>query len=71
MKNERKIIIKENCFDYGNDVETLEKLLPTMLVAVAYACKKLNKPVLNAVSAITQIYAKNEKLEDFGYESEA
>jgi len=69
-ENNKKIIITEDCMDYGNDNGTLEKLLPTMLVAVAYTCKKLNKPVLNAVSAITQIYTKNEKLEDFGYESE-
>lgn len=68
MKNERKIIITENCLDYGDNTETLEKLLPEMVLTIAFACRKLEKPILNIVMAIVGTYMKTENPEDFGYE---
>lgn len=63
---ERKIIITKDGIEYGEDLKTLEELLPTMCVSVAYACRALGKNPINAFVAASGVFTKAEKPEDFG-----
>ena len=62
----RKIIITKEGMDYGDDIETLKELLPTMCVSIAYACRATGINPINAFVATSEIFGNVKKLEEFG-----
>lgn len=61
---EKKVVITDKGINY-DDIETLERLLPTMCISVAYVCKLTGKNVMDAVATIMYMYEKTEVAEDF------
>lgn len=68
--SDKRIIITKNGMDYGDDVETLKELLPTMCVSIAYACRATGINPINAFTATSEIFANTKTLEEFGEKRE-
>ena len=64
--SDRKIIITKDGMDYGDEIETLKELLPTMCVSIACACRATGINPINAFVATSEIFGNAKILEEFG-----